>query len=661
LLESHRFKKEDKMQNLQKMLIEILRNDTTYFSDDRLLKNKLTEDAFKLEPKLIKYILSDNRLKKHFFLDIDGVLVFDKDKFIQFVNDKQFLPDSYTSFKNTIGLLDENGYYFKEKKEVVLAWPYKDCVLEGGQDTEDQKRDEIFYNGILAPDEIDRLFDPKVLTNFKRYDGDGEHSNPEISRDDNLIIKGNNLLALHSLKKLYRGKVKLIYIDLPFNTESQDDSFKYNDKFNHSTWLTFIKNRLEVCKEFLLKDGFICLHIDDNEMAYLKTLCDEVFDRNNFINAVCIRDSHPSGLKLSSKEKSIVKTKSYVLVYSNTNQRKIYPLYQLRTEWDKHFNSFVEINSEDKIKHRLIDYLKKTKIVKDNFELDKNALADQDFREFAFKNRDRIFQSTKEIPSQAKELSLKNPNEVIEYNGSNGEREFAFNGRRLSPLTKSIWDIGFDGYHKEDFAKLLCDFWDDIDFNNTQNEGGVDLPRGKKPEHLLARLLSWFSRKDEIVMDFFLGCGTTAAVAHKMGRRYIGIEQLDYDENDSVVRLNNVIKGDQTGISKAVDWKGGGSFVYAELKKWNQVYIDEIESAKTAKELLVIYEKMKTEAFFRYDVGLSNFGEKEFEKLEMDQQKKVLIECLDKNHLYVNLSEMDDATNEISVEDKEMNRKLYGL
>jgi len=161
------------MQNLQKTLIQILREDSTYFSEEKLLKNKLTEDAFKLEPKLIKYVLSDNMLKKHFFLDIDGVLVFDKDKFIQFVNDKQFLPDSYTSFKNTIGLLDENGDYFKEKKDVVLAWPYKDCVLEGGQDKEEQKRDEIFYNEILAPDEIDRLFDPKVLTNLKRYNKGG--------------------------------------------------------------------------------------------------------------------------------------------------------------------------------------------------------------------------------------------------------------------------------------------------------------------------------------------------------------------------------------------------------------------------------------------------------------------------------------------------------
>jgi adenine-specific DNA-methyltransferase len=278
------------------MLTEILRKDPTYHSEQKLLKNKLTEDALKLEPKLIKYVLSDDRLKKHFFLDIDGVLVFDKDKFIQFVNDKQFLPDSYTSFKNTIGLLDENGDYFKEKKDVVLAWPYKDCVLEGGQDKEDQKRNEIFYNEILAPDEIDHLFEPKVLTNFKRCDKDGEHPNSkDLSRNDNLIIKGNNLLALHSLKKLYRGKVKLIYIDPPYKTDN--DEFKYNDKFSESTWLTFMKNRLQIAKYLLCNNGVLLVQISDIMVSKLRILLDEVFRPENFINKITVKTRSPSGFK----------------------------------------------------------------------------------------------------------------------------------------------------------------------------------------------------------------------------------------------------------------------------------------------------------------------------------------------------------------------------
>lgn len=246
------------MQNLMNDLTKLFQKDERIFADGKLLKNKLTELALKLDQSLIELLLSDNKAKEHFFSEKtvkkDKVLVFDKDKFISFVNNKEFLPDSFTSFKNKIGLMS-NGDYLKEKGDVVLAWAYKDCVLEGGQDKEDQKRDEIFYNETLSPDEIDRLFEPKVLTNFKKYDSKGEHKVTEFNADDNLTIKGNNLLALHSLKQKFRGQVKLIYIDPPYNTGNDD--FKYNDKFNHSSWLVFMKNRLEIARELLSAIGSI--------------------------------------------------------------------------------------------------------------------------------------------------------------------------------------------------------------------------------------------------------------------------------------------------------------------------------------------------------------------------------------------------------------------
>jgi len=166
-----------------------------------------------------------------------------------------------------LSIVDE---FLTENKEVVLSFPYKDCVLEGGQTKEDAGREEIFWNETLAPDEIDRLLAPKVLTNFSLYDKTGKHKVKGISPTDNLIIKGNNLLALHSLKKKFNGKVNLIYIDPPYNTEN--DSFRYNDSFNHSSWLTFMKNRLEVAKELLSNDGAIFIQIDDKEMAYQKVL-----------------------------------------------------------------------------------------------------------------------------------------------------------------------------------------------------------------------------------------------------------------------------------------------------------------------------------------------------------------------------------------------------
>jgi len=277
------------MENLLNNLKSLLKKDERLVSEGELLKNKIIELALKLDKDLIKLLLSDKKMKEVFFIEVDGTLIFDKDKFVKFVSNKQFLPDSYTAFKNKIGLIDEKGEFISEKKEVVLSWPYKDCVLEGGMTKEDQKRDEIFWNEILAPDEISRLFDPKVFTNVKRIDAKGEHKLDGFRTDENgdikddLIIKGNNLLALHSLKKRFAGKVKLIYIDPPYNTGKEADEFKYNDRFNHSSWLTFMRNRLEVAKELLREDGVIFISIDDNEQAYLKVLCDEIFDRENFI------------------------------------------------------------------------------------------------------------------------------------------------------------------------------------------------------------------------------------------------------------------------------------------------------------------------------------------------------------------------------------------
>ena len=188
------------MQNLQNELINILQHEDALVVDGQLNKNKIVEMALQVNPKLIKYLIKHDTFKTHFFIDVEGVLVFDKIKFQRFVNNKSFLPDSYTTFKNKIGLTINDGTtdnYISTKNDVVLAWPHKDCVLEGGQTKEDQKRNEIFWNETLAPDEIDRLLDPKVFTNWKKYDQQGEHEVTEISDNDNLLIKGNNYYLFH--------------------------------------------------------------------------------------------------------------------------------------------------------------------------------------------------------------------------------------------------------------------------------------------------------------------------------------------------------------------------------------------------------------------------------------------------------------------------------
>ena len=203
-------------------------------------------------------------------------------------------------------------------------------------------------------------------------------------------------------------------------------------------------------------------------------------------------------------------------------------------------------------------------VVDENFKLDKQSLLNQKFKDFCFKNRNKIFQSTKELPDEAKQLSLKIKDIPYEYI-SGGERNFALNGRRMSPLSKSLYNIGIDGEDKEDFAKLLCDFWDDVDFNNSQNEGGIQFPNSKKPEYLIARIITMFSSENDLILDSFLGSGTTAAVAHKMNRRWIGIEMGEHAKTHCAARLQKVIDGEQGGISKNVNWQGGGGFRFYHL------------------------------------------------------------------------------------------------
>lgn len=197
---------------MKKELENLLSQHEEFLVEGVLNKNKLSELARKYDAKLLNVLMREEKIKNHFFSELEeGILVFRKDVFLQFLNNKEFLPDSFTAYKTKIGLGNNDGSLLSENHDIVLNFPYKDCILEGGQTKEDAKRDEIFFNETLAPLEITRLLDDKALTNFKRYDKNGVHGVKELKENDNLIIKGNNLVVLHSLKKKYAGKVKCIY------------------------------------------------------------------------------------------------------------------------------------------------------------------------------------------------------------------------------------------------------------------------------------------------------------------------------------------------------------------------------------------------------------------------------------------------------------------
>lgn len=650
------------MQNLLNDLTSLLEKDDRLVSEGQILKNKVVEMALGVDAGLIKLLLSHKDIRRHFFTEVDGVTVFDKIKFQQFVMNKQFLPDSFTAYKNKIGLT-ANGQFLTDSKEVVLAWPYKDCVLEGGQDKEDAKREEVFWNETLAPDQIDRLLSPKVMTNFKKYDKNGEHKVTNISRNDNLIIKGNNLLALHTLKVAYAEQVKLIYIDPPYNTGG--DSFKYNDRFNHATWLTFMKNRLEVAYELLSADGVFCVNIDDKEAYYLKPLCDEIFGRENFLTNIIIKTSDPSGHKTVNP--APYSQSEYVLMYAKRKDKYKYVTQYVGCDYDEGYSGFIP-NIGDNFSKWTFEKLPELVAANNKFSSAaeaKKALGASIFHslmgDFALSKKEQVFQLTAISDDAGKEIvsirdkSVENPEKVYRVDRGDLSPVFITRGRQIYFYSSKVKNI--DGV--ETPAKPLTNIWTDIPYNGISKEGAVKLKNGKKPEKLMRRIIEVCTDENDLVLDFHAGSGTTLAVALKMRRRFIGIEQLEYGENDAKQRLINVVNGDSSGISKVVKWKGGGSFIYCELSKVNQTFVDKIEDAKKTVELQKIFTDMQELAFLSYKAHDVQPDSKEFKALTLDDQKKVLLEILDKNMLYVPYSEMNDKTYGVSAEDKKLNKQFH--
>jgi adenine-specific DNA-methyltransferase len=259
-------------------LLTVLQSDSRLFSTEGVfLRNLALELAVKGDTDLLRGLLADETTRARFFTDVDGVMVFDSQRFGWVVSNREFLPDSYTRFRNAIGLVDGHGRGIVGSRDVELVWPFKDCWLEGGQSKSEEGREEVFYNETLAPAQVDRLLSPKVLTGAKRFTKDGAKPAVGLADGDSLVIKGNNLLGIASLLARFENQVRVIYIDPPYNPSNSNNTFCYNNRFNHSTWLTFMANRLRIAKRLLRPDGALIVAIDDNEHSYLGVLLNEMF------------------------------------------------------------------------------------------------------------------------------------------------------------------------------------------------------------------------------------------------------------------------------------------------------------------------------------------------------------------------------------------------
>lgn len=578
------------MKNIYDIVVDLLKSNERYLSEDgNLLKANVYSDAMTMNKELIETLLKNEATRKKFFVELNNNYVFDKQGFAWFVEEKEFLPDSYTKYTNKIGLTS-NYKFISQNNDIVIDFPYKDCVLEGGQTKEDQKRDEIFFNETIASDEISRMLSPKVFTNIKKYTKDGNISLSKFNENDNLIIKANNLIALTSLLKKYNGKVNCIYIDPPFNTGN--DSFNYNDKFNMSTWLTFMKNRLTIAKDLLTQDGNIFIHIDVNQSHYLKVLADEIFGKDNFVEELIWAYGSPSGGRAATPKP--VNIHDYILHYAkNYQQRKQNRVYIPYSE----------------------------KYIKDWFKYE-----DEDGRKYQRRQRGKD----------------ENGNAVW-------TRQYLDESKGV-PLS-TVWN---------DIQQVYANPMAYKDGNKADVEVIKEFSGGQKPEKLLKRIIEMSTDEGDLVLDYHLGTGTTIATAHKLNRRYIGIEQMQSQIDIIISRMQKVLNGEKAGISKDVNWIGGGDFVYCELKENGQELVNYVLDANE-NSIDEIKEKIINDDRIISYITKNEIkkADKEFNNLSLEEKKKALITLIDKNKLYINYSDIDDMNYKVTEDEKSFTKSFY--
>ena len=630
------------MTNFLDTLVNILKTDERFFAEDgTLLRNRVYEASMAVDANLIRLLLRNDDTKKRFFTDIDGVLVFDKVGFGWVINNRQFLPDSYTRYKNRIGLTDSRGYLISASNDVVLSFPYKDCFLAGGQTKDDEKRNEVFFNATLVPDEVDRLLYPKVLVNAKRYTADGVDDNIEFDKADNLIIKGNNLLAISSLLKRYESKVKCIYIDPPYNSPSQANTFAYNNTFNRSTWLVFMKNRLEIAKRLLRKDGVLVCAIDKNEQPRLQILIEEIF-REYDVDCITIlhnaRGTIGTNFSYTHEYAIFVTPKGKKALGNRKIEQDEIDWRQLRDRGGESLrsdakNCFYPIIVENGKVVGFGDVCADGEHPQAN-EKHGNQTYIYPIDSSGVERKWRYARQTVE--------SIMNVLRIQETSGVLGIQIGKDYGTYKTVWTDKKYDASLYG------TQLLKSILPDTEFTYPKSINNViDCVNAVVEED-----------KDAIILDFFGGSGTTGHAVMEINkdggnRRFILVEQMDYIHKDTLPR--------NVAIMKSV--APTASIVYCELAKCNQIFIDELAQATADNEVATLLEKVLDTGFIGSKIAPKDIDPNavEFAELSLDDKKRFVIELLDMNMLYVNLSEIDDVEYAISEADKAFTRSFYGM
>lgn len=667
--------------NALKSKVEKLLSEIPDFTDENknLKINVIKDYADNGNVKLLEPLLKNPQTKKAFFLPVLDCFVFNTAKFKEFLeyssacnSYSKYLGEKIGLYMGDSSLLDRN--------EVVLNFPFKDCVLEGGQRKEDgldtyyeyddkkseytekqSKRREVFYNEVLAQDEIDSLFSPKAFCNTKRYEKGKSEKCTKLNRDaelnkkrglaedtitDNLIIKGNNLLALHSLKKEFAGKVKLIYIDPPYNTRNPTaDTFIYNNNFKDSTWLTFMRNRLEIGKKLLSKDGCLIIAIDENEHSYLGVLLHELFDTEYEIHNITIVHN-PRGVQGTN--------------FSYTNESAYFVI-------PKGKKSIVDRKiAPDEIEWRNL---------RDNGGESLRTDAKNCFYPIIVKNEKivgfgEVLLDDRKHPKQEEKKDGYSYIYPIDIQGI--ERKWRY-ARQTVEGIKDLLRVKKVKNHLEiELGKNFGTFrtvWQDARYD--ANEYGKKLINDLVPNcpfsfpkslwNVYDCLYSVVGKdKEAIILDFFGGSGTTAHAVEELNkndngkRQFILCEQMDYINTVTVPRVAEVQKRNE-----------GGSFVYLELAKKNETALEQISACKSLEELTELFDELCSKYFLHYNVRVKEFRKEieseRFKQLNLKQQKEMFSRMLDLNQLYVNTDDRHDINTGLTKDDIAITEDFYQL
>lgn len=411
--------------------------------------------------------------------------------------------------------------------------------------------------------------EPRILLEDPELSYHASHKVSENDIFDNKLIFGDNLLALKALEHEYTGKVKCVYIDPPFNTGEAFEN--YDDGLEHSVWLNLMYERAMYIYKLLSDDGTLFVHIDDNEIAYLTVILDEIFGRGNRVSIITFKQGSVTGHKAINP--GLVTTTNFILVYAKNKKNWVPNRLFTAKGRDSRYSQFIENYEESYENWR---YLPLSQAVGKELGLHprqlKKALGesyDRELENFVMRYPERVirtarpdYNSVGQSVRDAIDASKKDPDKVLLLERENNSDMYFKNGERILFYKDKLKEIDGNLVAGEPLSNL----WDDLLSNNLHKEGGVKFPKGKKPEFLIKRVLELCTKEGDLVLDSFAGSGTTAAVAHKLKRRWITIELGEHCHSHIMPRLQKVVDGtDQDGISKSVKWEGGGGYRYYKL------------------------------------------------------------------------------------------------